>query len=215
MSLAHKPWNDERKSANGKPIAENFSTWFGDSKVVDSEGNPLVVFHGSTRGGISYATTQTSYFSSSHAVAKTYSIDDVSSAKGESPVVQEMYLKICNPLVVDAQGEPWMRIPFEGKSITTDTLASLARNRGFDGLIIRNVEDNVADEALEPSDVYITLGKKAQIKSANQNSGLYLASGDTISDHDEVQALLRARRALKFVDEVSHAAKEIRPTALA
>lgn len=29
-------------------LNDNFWKWFGDSKVVDSNGNPLVVYHGST-----------------------------------------------------------------------------------------------------------------------------------------------------------------------
>lgn len=39
-------------NSNGKPIAQteeglrNFWRWFGDSKVVDAEGRPLVVYHG-------------------------------------------------------------------------------------------------------------------------------------------------------------------------
>lgn len=31
---------------NGKPAWQNFVRWFGDSKVVDERGNPLVVYHG-------------------------------------------------------------------------------------------------------------------------------------------------------------------------
>lgn len=41
-------------NSNGQPIAQteqgvrNFWRWFGDSKVVDAEGRPLVVYHGTT-----------------------------------------------------------------------------------------------------------------------------------------------------------------------
>ena len=43
------------KNSNGKPIAQteeglrNFWRWFGDSRVVDSEGRPLVVYHGTAK----------------------------------------------------------------------------------------------------------------------------------------------------------------------
>lgn len=45
-------------NSKGRPIAEteeglrNFWRWFGDSKVVDSEGRPLVVYHGTVSTGI-------------------------------------------------------------------------------------------------------------------------------------------------------------------
>jgi hypothetical protein len=35
-----------RVAPNGKPAYQNFVRWFGDSKVVDAEGKPLVVYHG-------------------------------------------------------------------------------------------------------------------------------------------------------------------------
>ena len=42
------------RNSNGQPIAQteqglvNFWRWFGDSRVVDAEGRPLVVYHGTT-----------------------------------------------------------------------------------------------------------------------------------------------------------------------
>jgi hypothetical protein len=40
----------EAKSLRDRATA-NFKRWFGDSKVVDEKGEPLVVYHGTTRGG--------------------------------------------------------------------------------------------------------------------------------------------------------------------
>ena len=149
----------------------NFWKWFGNSKIVDEQGNPLVVYHGSTRGGISQSGTRNSFFSSDYTVAKTYSEDDYESAKGENPIIQSMFLKIENPLIVDAQGNAWMDIEYNGHSITTNDLPAIGRRQGHDGVIVFNVEDNVADEQLPSSTIYITLGKKAQIKSATGNNG--------------------------------------------
>ena len=36
----------DRVAPNGKPAFQNFVRWFGDSKVVDAEGKPMVVYHG-------------------------------------------------------------------------------------------------------------------------------------------------------------------------
>jgi len=38
----------DRVAPNGKPVYQNFVRWFGDSKVVDAEGKPLVVYHATT-----------------------------------------------------------------------------------------------------------------------------------------------------------------------
>lgn len=44
------PWENSQLAANGKPVKENFSRWFGQSQVTDSQGLPLVVFHGTPVG---------------------------------------------------------------------------------------------------------------------------------------------------------------------
>jgi|GEM_PF-4740147 len=46
-------WNQANKAddvlpRNSKEYTENFKNWFGDSKVVDKDGKPLVVYHGTT-----------------------------------------------------------------------------------------------------------------------------------------------------------------------
>lgn len=152
------------------PDTPEFRRWFGDSKVVDADGQPLVVYHGSTGGGLSRTTVQNTFFSDNPAIASGYADPD-EYRPGEEPVVNPVYLRIENPLVVDAEGEAWMRIPFEGQTVTTDDLAKAAKKRGHDGVIINNVDDSSTEEVTTPSTVYITLGKAAQFKSAVGNSG--------------------------------------------
>jgi hypothetical protein len=41
-----QPWLDNRVAANGSPVQLNFSRWFGQSRVVNADGTPMVVFHG-------------------------------------------------------------------------------------------------------------------------------------------------------------------------
>ena len=150
-----------------------FRTWFGESQVRDTDGRPLVVYHGSTTGGLSRATVQNTFFSDNPAVANGYALDLDAGRAGEDPVVNPVYLRIENPLVVDAQGEAWMRIPFEGRTETTDGLAEIAKKRGHDGVIIKNVDDSSTEEFTEPSTVYITLGGAGQFKSAIGNDGSF------------------------------------------
>ncbi len=41
--------------------SDEFRRWFGKSKVIDNEGNPLAVFHGTTRGGFAEFHTELEY----------------------------------------------------------------------------------------------------------------------------------------------------------
>jgi predicted transcriptional regulator len=168
----------------GAPIAfsskqtetPEFKRWFGDSKVVDADGKPKVVYHGSVHGGFDVATTRKAFFTDRASTANGYA-DPEAYTFGESPVVQPSYLRMLNPLVVDAKGEPWMRIPYEGITVSTDYLAISARNLGHDGVIIKNVDDDIYEGDGEGT-VYITMGKKAQIKSATGNTGEFGETND-------------------------------------
>ncbi len=45
LEWAQTKWGDAT-APDGSSVAENFAKWFGWSKVVDKEGNPMVVYHG-------------------------------------------------------------------------------------------------------------------------------------------------------------------------
>ena len=66
-----------------------------------------------------------------------------------------------NPLIVDAGGREWDNIPFDGKRYTSDAFASLARRRGYDGLVLRNVQDDgplaTSYAAVKPGTVFSPL----------------------------------------------------------
>ena len=44
---AKQKWGD-KIAPNGKYVWENFVDWFLDSKIVDSNGSPLRLYHGTT-----------------------------------------------------------------------------------------------------------------------------------------------------------------------
>lgn len=45
----------EMVAPNGRPAWQNFVAWFGDSKVVDEQGRPLVVYHGTNQSFDSFS----------------------------------------------------------------------------------------------------------------------------------------------------------------
>ncbi len=281
---------------------KNFKAWFGNSKVVDRFGFPLIVFHGSPKSGFTKFSTDYIDLRSSHKgfffssddalacsyikgscrdaaipeifdsledaldaarrenadfavvteyydreegsgatyrsvaellkqyefddeddvedfikedVAKAYEVYDVSGysvgkfdedeldamletineREGDRrPGIYEVYLKIEDPLIIDAGYQNWDDIRLDGDwnpvkhgapefdpnleeplwiSYMTRDLVELAFDSGHDGLIIRNVHDAGGEgRGTEHGDVYVVF-KPNQIKSADKNIGTY------------------------------------------
>ena len=171
-------------NSNGQPIhptldgVRNFWKWFGDSKVVDAEGKPLVVYHGSSRdieifaAGADEAGQSNgnrtgawgSYFTPSAAEASIYA--EIAGGDGPQNVVP-VYLAIRNPYVMN-------RAEWGKHSQRTAKAATTAEGRadakavragiealGHDGIVIRDRGFNDEWVAFSPT----------QIKSATGNNG--------------------------------------------
>lgn len=177
---------------------DTFRNWFGDSKVVDSTGRPLVVFHGTpdarfvNEDGIfatfkermlKFGATPESkrdakegagyFFTSSRSVAKSYAdpkraFDYQNSEEGVIPV----FIALSNPLTFDAGGKHWREAQTE---ISKDDFIKRAKKAGHDGVIIKNVRDNYDSMrgGKDPvSDVFVAF-KSEQIKHAEKNAGSF------------------------------------------
>jgi hypothetical protein len=161
-----------------------FRAWFGDSKVVGENGEPLVVYHGSpdarfaqgddaqfagrsARFGLGPADDDGAFwFAKDRAAARSYA--DPMRAwdyQNAEPGVVEAYVKIENPLIVDARGAHWRDAQQRGK--TSDVIDE-ARANGHDGVIIRNVSDYYNDSGdgkqSRPTDTFVAF-RPEQIKS--------------------------------------------------
>lgn len=80
------------------------------------------------------------------------------------------YLRIQNPLEVDANGTPYHSILFKKKKLNTESIATIAKKHGHDGVIIRNVLET--DYENQVTTDYITFDS-TQIKSATDNIGTF------------------------------------------
>jgi len=150
-----------------------FKRWFGDSKVIDEAGAPLVVYRGDRLGKTAFYGQDGSriqgnvFFSSSKSVGEKY-------AKGGQ--LYSTYLALENPLEVNADGASWSHVPApralkdewfnEDLTIQIDELAEWARKQGYDGLIVRDVMDQYGD-----GDQYVAF-EPTQIKSVD-NRGTF------------------------------------------
>jgi hypothetical protein len=170
----------------------NFRKWFGDSKVVDAEGEPLVVYHGTfrdfsvfdkTKMGASVNRDDFGFFFTNNPIeASAYADPAMWDNTGPSPNLMPVYLAISNPKRVDITDEE--RGGVSPASWYDDYGAAEARaalDQGYDGLIIG---DFSADPILNPLNgvnetLYVAF-RPEQIKSAIGNVGTFDANNPNI-----------------------------------
>lgn len=156
--------------------------WFGDSKVVDENGDPLVVYHAFTppTGVSKHARFDPKYplpkewggENSPYRPGVFHSASpDVAGKYGNT--IYPIYLKIEKPLIIDAKGEMWSLLPIpselrlELRGITTDDVEDYVTRQDspYDGAIIRNVVEGAYSDKQDATDIFITTSPD-QIKSA-------------------------------------------------
>lgn len=166
------------KAPNGKPTnlterqwlqvrTKAFKEWFGDwendpenaSKVVDENGEPLVVYHGTPenfntfKDGIIFTT------SNETAADKHYG----------KPM--PLFINIRNVKIIDYKGRDYANNPLKSEYPkprnsfeTIDNMVRVNKERGFDGTIVLNVKDSTSYGI----DEYIATDSN-QVKSATDN----------------------------------------------
>jgi len=173
-----------------------FKKWFGDSKVVDGKGRPLVVYHGTPRGGFDVFDSQKSgtrddgwygkgfYFSASSLGATGY-MSDASGRLGDNSALYPVYLKIERPLIVKSLNDLANKLQAQGANPNASgaALTREIQRLGYDGVM--------ADSGGE-----IVVFKPTQIKSAIGNSGAFNPeSGSILSGGIPGQKILDNLRA--------------------
>jgi len=102
------------RAPGGQTNTPAFEKWFGDSKVVDAEGRPLVMYHGTNKSQQGDAFTQFDAYGSNYGLMGqgSYFTDNADLAssytrkgRGDTPTVYPVYLSIKNPINMDARGD--------------------------------------------------------------------------------------------------------------
>ena len=173
--ISRKDLNESLGPVHEQPA---FQRWFGNSKVVNPDGSPKILYHGSpdARGIFGpegrFATTgerhngtdpdRAYFFTDSYTTAHSYS--DASRAfdyQNALNCVLQMYVSLRHPLEIDAEGKNWSEMGGPGGQ---DALIRQAKDAGHDGIIIRNTHDSY--QVTGPrSDIYVAFHPE-QIKSA-------------------------------------------------
>lgn len=147
-----------------------FRRWFGKSVVREADGTPKLVYHGTPERGFEVfdpgragARTRGGglggpalYFTDDRRVAAAYA------EGGRRKAVLRVYLRIEDPLVVDAEGGSWVNVFPE--------VVDVARREGRDGVVVFRVRDTARSWDDRPSTVYVVFDAR-QVKHATLNRG--------------------------------------------
>jgi hypothetical protein len=149
---------------------KNFKEWFKDSKVVDEDGEPLVVYHGTRQDFKTFEADRNIegiWFSNDADVASSYANYGYRSKKEKKNTrasVMPVYLDMKNPKVVT---------DFELKKSKVynpqellEKIVSDAKKKGHDGVLFKDIDDNLFPDiyGVHLSDNYVVF-KPTQIKS--------------------------------------------------
>ncbi|MCS8413224.1 hypothetical protein N0754_18140 [Pseudomonas aeruginosa] len=157
-----------------------FNNWFGDSKVVDQDGKPLVVYHGSPNGEFTEFDTWPMFFTDNAEAARgyaegRYARDDNDTAQ---PVVVDAFLSLQNPRVY-TEAELHELLPGDDGTVEWsdfDNLADQLENEGYDGVIVRGTYDymgGAGDNVKRGRYDQFVAFRSSQIKSASKNRGTF------------------------------------------
>lgn len=102
-TLFQLPAEAYNKQGKADVNSEAFKRWFGDSKVVDEKGQPLVVYHGGKKGikafSNKYALDENMFFFTSHeGLANEYR--QYNETDFDKTDIYPVYLNITNPLIL-------------------------------------------------------------------------------------------------------------------
>jgi len=151
-----------------------FRKWFANSKVVDSAGRPLVVYHGTSK---QFRVFDVSRSRKTDIRGVFFATRENFASGFGSPL--KCYLRIENPATFDDV----YRIASSGGSVSTPKLHTVLKKMGYDGIF-------------DPKRNMAVVFSNKQIKSADKNSGKFSRSNTDIYEdtmgpfESQVEALL-------------------------
>jgi hypothetical protein len=199
----------EQLNAQGAPQTPEFQSWFGESKVVDGDGKPLVVYHGTHSDFTQFDRLQKSKERNARQIDTVglWFTSKQSSAGAYGPKVMSGYISMRNPLRFTGDGGQggWRRmysaIQAEGG---VEEFRKKAIDEGYDGIVIEGDKVDKFD-----GDIYIAF-ESNQIKSVNNqrptNDPNILKAGSTAqySVGEHKITLTKSAKLPEFMHELSH-----------
>ena len=183
--MTDRPWSSELLAPDGTSIRENFARWFGDSKVVDHRGEPLVVHHGSKRSFDAFDPRHFGRTDEGLFGHGFYFSDCQAYAGGYGPT-RPFFLALERPVLVGAEdNDPMYRLLRDiAEEDGPDAVREWMECEGHDGIIARSQGRTVEFVVYDPG----------RIKSAHANSGLYRRDSASLSDGAAAPSAVTAPR---------------------
>jgi len=196
-----------------------FKNWFGDwetdpanaSKVVDENGEPLVVYHGTPDGrfldedGIFKSQDQifgmgsgigVHWFAKDITTAKSYAKDKFAfDYQNSVPKVLPAFLNIRNPFIKNGENSLWRNVQQKGK---TRNLISKALESKKDGVIVDNVKDNYNNSNKTKSTDTFTVFNSNQIKLADGSNITFDPEAPSVREQKSTQQIINEGRQANF-----------------
>ena len=122
----------------GNTQSKQFKDWFGDSKVVDESGKPLVVYHGSEKGFNEFKYGDIGF----HFGTKEQALRRIHNSKTQ--VINSLYLKLENPLRLNFDYGDWTGIGVAIRLSELDTIPKHARYEMNDILKIDSAKNGLS-----------------------------------------------------------------------
>jgi len=199
------PQGIQRSAARDVTETPEFRSWFGDSKVVDADGKPLVVYHATTSNIKKFSTKKSAggfYFTPNAEDAYPSKRGEMTSERGLN--VMPAYLAINSPLRTSDPAD-WHRLDADRRSSIED--------RGFDGVIVENEDGSVREYiAFEPSQIKSAIGNRGTFDPADPDitrSASRLPAGVEIIEVDDgFDAMQDGKRIGRLRDNLPRGAAE-------
>ena len=200
---ARKPDTALARSKTNTPA---FKEWFGESKAKDEKGEPLVLYHGTTRlkprrlrtsfeSGIGIFLTNNQDVADTFTYPREYGepvYEDENGKEIKPGSTVPVYARIENPLVLT--GDTAQTVS-DDTAVQSRTLRS-AKEAGHDGVILRGVKEGIGQRSV--GDTYIVFDPK-QVKGVKNSGAFSRDTADLALNRQRIGDL--RRKALRNINE--------------
>ena len=186
---------DSLVQKTNKTDTPEFKRWFGDSKVVNEDGSPMVMYHGTNSNILKFnknkigknfpETSKGFYFTNRPRMAGIYS-DSMANAVSEwnpkskfskevkpSANIVPVYLSLKNPKIIDITNNDNYFSPENLLDENNGKAVLDAKKEGYDGLIIKkNVDSKFSHSvvvAFEPTQIKSAIGNTGEFNPENED----------------------------------------------
>lgn len=218
------------KNSAGRPLGRteeevrNFWAWFGDSKAVDADGKPLVVYHGTKIDFSKFDKEKIKsrfpysfgfHFTDRASEASIYATGlDASSAKPDGGSVMPVYVKASNPLKIKTElSAASMEADLNRYDIITKIMESRKAATPHDSVIIAREKgdewDGINAIVFDPTQIKSATGNRGAFDPTNPD--IRMAEGDAGKFESPVIQEIQSRFGADALEVAKKAGFEIVP----